>query len=78
MYWIKTVEGQDALSAAQIATFTNQKIHRVSKAKRGHAHNEHAVKLSHSCERDYQKHQYAASDVLTIVGEDYQGYLQGK
>ncbi len=25
--------------------------------------------LSHSCE-DYQKHQYAASDVLTIVGED--------
>ncbi len=27
--------------------------------------------LPHSCE-DYQKHQYAASDVLTIVGEDYQ------
>ncbi len=28
--------------------------------------------------KDYQKYQYAPREVLTIVGEDLPGYLQGQ
>ncbi len=63
---IKTVEGQDVESIQQRLITTAHTEY----AKRGkYAYNN--MLLSHSCER-LSKHEYAASDVLTIVGEDYQ------
>jgi hypothetical protein len=65
---IKTVEGQDVES---IATAIGLQPQYIEYAKRGkYAYNNMLSYLIHA--KDYQKHQYAASDVLTIVGEDYQ------